>query len=397
MKILMVSSFLPFPLFSGGHVRLYNLIKELSGKHEITLVCEKRDNQTQKEIEEIEKICEKVITVNRKKQWTVKNIAKSVGSPNSFLVTGHTHQEMQGRISKELENNKFDIIHIETFYVYQNLPSVSIPVVLVEHNIEYLVYQKFADSVSPFLRPFLKQDVAKIRKEEEASWRRATKLVAVSSDDKKVMENADIVPEIVANGVDVDKFRVKLKTKNVKYKKVLFIGDFKWIQNRDAAKYILEEIWPEIKLKIKTENTQVKLWIVGRKIPAAIKALTSESDVLLDEESSVRPTEELFQEADVLLAPIRVGGGTSYKILESMSCGTPVVTTPLSADAIEATDNENILVGRTPAELAEKTVKILVDEKLYETIVVNGRKLIEEKYKWKKIASDLENIYNDLK
>ncbi len=91
MKILMISSYLPYPLHSGGQVRLYNLIKELSGKHEITLVCERRPHQTSEDIKEVEKICKKVVTVPRRKQWSLENVLKSVFSSHSFLVTGHTH------------------------------------------------------------------------------------------------------------------------------------------------------------------------------------------------------------------------------------------------------------------------------------------------------------------
>src|SRR6266571_3410274 len=145
MKILMVSSYLPYPLLSGGQVRLYNLIKELSAKHEITLICEKREYQTEKDIKEVEKICKKVITVSRGKQWSLQNIIKSGVLRNSFLVIGHTHKAMQEKIAEELAEDKFDLIHVETFYVMQNIPQVNLPMVLVEHNIEYQVYQRFVD------------------------------------------------------------------------------------------------------------------------------------------------------------------------------------------------------------------------------------------------------------
>ena len=140
----------------------------------------------------------------------------------------------------------------------------------------------------------------------------------------------------------------------------------------------------------------MKLWIVGRTIPDSIKSLTRDPDVLFDEENSARPASELFQEAAVLLAPIRVGGGTSYKILESMACGTPVVTTSLSANAIKANDEKELMVGQTAQGLAEKTIKILQDNELYEKISRNGRKLIEEKYTWKSIAKELETVYKNL-
>ena len=37
MKILMLTPYLPYPLLSGGQIRTYNLLKNLSKKHEITL------------------------------------------------------------------------------------------------------------------------------------------------------------------------------------------------------------------------------------------------------------------------------------------------------------------------------------------------------------------------
>ena len=95
MNILIVSSYLPYPLYSGGNVRLYNLLKELSKKHSITLICEKRPTQTQEDVTEVEKICEKVITVDRKKQWSLQNILKSGISSQPFLILGHTLPKMK--------------------------------------------------------------------------------------------------------------------------------------------------------------------------------------------------------------------------------------------------------------------------------------------------------------
>ena len=104
-------------------------------------------------------------------------------------------------------------------------------------------------------------------------------------------------------------------------------------------------------------------------------------------------TEKIFQEAAVLLAPIRIGGGTSYKILEAMSSGTPVVTMQMSADALSAVDGKEILVGKTAEELAEKSLEVLQNESLYTLISKNGRALVEKQYTWKKIGKRLEAVY----
>lgn len=389
MKILMVSSFLPYPLTSGGHIRLYNLLKNLSKKYEVTLLCEKRDFQAEKDIEQVRKFCKKVITVKRKKQWTLGNILKSVFSFNPFLTVGHTSSEMKDKIRHELVANNFDLIHVETFYVMQNVPKTNIPIVLAEHNIEYSVYKRFVDNSPLLLKPFLNWDVQKIKLIEKSFWKKVKILIAVSEKEKKIM-NADAV---VQNGVDVEKFKAQGNFMQAKFdekdKKILFIGDFKWLENRDTAEWIIKKIWPEIKVK---SSFKVKLWIVGKSIPDNIKNLTKDPNVIFDQNASA-DTYLIYKKSFVLVSPIRVGGGTSFKILEAMASGVPVVTTSLGAEGI--TSGDELIKADTVEDIVRKIVKLFNDKYYYEKVAKSARKLIEEKYDWKKITRKLEKVYEN--
>jgi glycosyltransferase involved in cell wall biosynthesis len=403
MRILVVSSFLPYPLFSGGHVRLYNLIKELSKNHKITLICEKRDYQTERDIKEVEKLCEQVVTVPRKKQWTFENILKSGFSRFPFLLVGHKSLEMKNHIVRVLNEKTYDLIHVETFYVYQNVPRTYLPKILIEHNIEYQVYQKYENISATYLKPLLKADIQKIKYWEEKTWKQASRVVAVSEFERKQIEKIVSNVAIVANGVDVQKYKMqnaKLKF-NKKEKRILFIGDFKWIQNQKAAEWILREIWPLIDSRLKTtkgpfgiNDSRIKLWIVGRNIPERLKNLGSEN-VIFDENAPAE-TEKIYQKATMLLAPITVGGGTSYKILESMASGLPVVTTHLGIEGLGAKPGVHALIGNTSEELADCVDTLIKEEKEFETIALNARKLIEQKYTWTTIAKELENVYKSV-
>ncbi len=388
----MISSFLPYPLFSGGHIRLYNLLKNLKDEHEITLICEKRDNQIQTDIEEVRKVCNKLITVNRNKQWTLKNILKTGFSSDPFLITGHKNKEMQLLINDELVRENYDLIHIETSYVYQNLPKVNIPVVVVEHNIEYLVYKKFASQANPVLRPFLNIDILKLKKTEERIWRKATRLVAVSNIEKRFMKRADVA--VVPNGVDTEIFKFRHFENIPQEKRILFIGDFKWIQNQDTLDFILTDIWPRIvnKLDDLGKNENLKLWIVGKNIPEKFKKLDNLEDVIFDENNKDE-TPNIFNNAFLLLAPFRVAGGTSYKILESMSSGTCVVTTDLGIVGLEAKKETHVLASETAEGLAQNVVELVLDKSLYKRLTLNARKFVEENYDWKIISKKLSEVY----
>ncbi len=388
MKILLISSFLPFPLHSGGQVRLYNLIKELSKRHKITLICEIRPHQTKKDIAEVATFCEAVHVVPRRKQWSLKNIARSGYSLYPFLLNGHTLLEMKQKIVEVLRDTRFDLIHIETFYVFQNLPKTYLPTVLVEHNIEYEVYQRFANTAPIVVRPLLMADIWKIKYWEKKFWQKAKEVVAVSEQDK--MKMAPFHATVVPNGVDPKQFPF-VKKKTGKEKRILFMGDFTWIQNRQAATWILTEIWPKIQEKL--SEKPIKLWIVGKHIPDSIKALGGE-DVVFDEHAPDE-TSKIYQKSYVLLAPIKVGGGTSYKILESMASGVPVVTTELGVKGLGAKHKSEALVGESSDELAKSVIELFSDEKVYEKIQKNARALIEEKYTWESITKTLEKVYNN--
>ena len=384
----MVSSFLPYPLFSGGHIRLYNILKNISKNNQVTLICEKRDYQTDQDIKEVKKVCHKLITVPRKLQWTISNVLKSGFSLNPFLVTGHTNSFMREKISEELKQ-KFDLIHVETFYVMQNLPKVKIPIILVEHNIEYLVYERFAKTAPFFIRPLLLLDVAKLKRSEKKYWSLATYVVTVSFKEKEIIERSRAFDvEVIPNGVDPQSFKMtdpekKFKTKE---KKILFIGDFRWIENRDSILWILKEIWP----RIHNLNPLLKLWVVGKRIPKYIKSFEGES-VNFDE-NAPSDTSLIYQNSFALLSPIRVGGGTSFKILEAMAEGVPVITTQLGIEGIKAIPNIHVLTSESSDGLANAVLK-LEEPGLYKTIVQNAQKLIEEKYTWESISKKLEVLY----
>jgi len=387
MKILMIASYLPFPLYSGGSIRLYNLIKNLSQIHDITLICEKRKNQTEEDINEVKRICKKVITVDRGSQWSPKNILNAGFSTHSFLVVGHTHLQMQQIIRDELVREKYDLIHVETFYVYQNLPRVFTPVVLVEHNVEYLVYTRYAKTAKAFLKPLLYADIFKLKKEEEGTWEKANKLVAVSYIERKLMQREDV--EVVPNGVDINSFKFRKFPKEDEEKRILFIGDFKWMQNKDALETILKDIWSEVEER--ANDPDLKLWVVGKNIPQGLKDLNKSKNVIFDEDNKDL-TSEIYQKAYVLLAPLRIAGGTSYKILEAMASGVGVVTTNLGIEGLEAKNNVDVLAGEI-YQLPEMVLELLHDRSLYKKLILNARKLAEKNYDWKMISEKLNDVY----
>jgi len=391
----MLTPYLPYPLLSGGQIRTYNLLKHFKDKHEITLFSFIRKDEERQYLPELEKFCRKVVVFKRRPAWSLSNILLAGFSAFPFvMISTYLSRSVRQAIHQEISQDNYDVIHAEPFYMMPNIPRTTIPILLVEQTIEYLVYQKYADDFRFFpLKPLLYLDVLKLRLWEEYFWRRATRLVAMSAEDRRLMLKATRglkKIDIVANGVDASYFNaVKHQVNGTPT--ILFVGNFKWLPNKDAATFLAREVWPLI---VNTQLPQAKLWIVGANPTTEIKALGKIPGVTV--EGEIADIRSAFARASVLLAPIRNGRGTKYKVLEAMAASLPVVTTPLGIDGLAVKPNQHVLVATTAKELAGATVNLLKNFKLGQQISRAAKDLITQKYNWSVISQNLDRIYREL-
>ena len=391
MKVLMITPYLPYPLYSGGQIRTYNLLKNLAKSHEITLFAFVKE-VVPDHIKALEKFCKKIEVFKRRKAWSIVNILVSGFSFYPFLVAIYYSLSLRKRIEEELSKNKYDLIHAETFYVMPNIPQTKVPILLVEQTIEYLVYAHFLETLSlKVFKPLLALDIFKLKFWEKFYWKRADKVVAMSASDKNKMRK--LVPnlsvEIIPNGVD-SSFFSKVKQKKGKSAVILFVGNFSWLQNREAVYFLIEKIWPNVKNKIK----DAQLLIVGRNPSEGIRSLVRNFKVQL--ESNVNDIRDVYAKSDMMIAPIFGPGGTRYKILEAMASSLPVVTTEMGAEGLPVKHREHILIANEQNTLTEQTVKLLRDKKLRDRISENARLLVQKEFDWRKISEKLDKLYKSV-
>lgn len=392
MKVLMLTPYLPYPLLTGGQTRSYNLIKRLSNLgHRITLFCLVKNEKEKEYVSELEKYCREVRIFKRpERPWTLTNILRTTFSVYPFLVIRNWAFGEKRSIEEILKKEKFDLIHAETFYVMPHIPKTKIPILLVEQTIEYLVYKHFVDEFRLFLfKPFLYIDVAKLKFWEKKFWMKASKVAAMSEEDKKTMKYQlpDLDVDIVPNGVDIEYFNKKVKERSLR-PTVLYLGNFTWLQNREAVKVLIAMIWP----LIKKEVPKSLLWIIGKDAKNFFSDLES-SDIRVDEVEDAR---EVYQAATVLVAPIYGGGGTRYKNFEAFASGLPVVTTSIGIGGTHAHDEVDVIIRDDPVDIANAAIELIRNPQMSEKIANNAKRLVREKYNWDQISQKLSQIYEGL-
>ena len=394
MKILMLTPYLPYPPSSGGNIRSFNLIKNLSKNHDIILVSLIKDEKEKDYAKYLNSYCKKIYTCKRSKTpWTISNIFKSVFGPNPLLIIRNFSPEAKDIINHLLKNEHFDLIHAETFYIMPHIPKTNIPILLVEQTIEYLVYEKFVRE-NVLLRPLM-LEVWKLKWWEKRYWRKANLVATVSdSDRKKILGiHPDINVEVIPNAAGEDLMSIFSEKKIIKQPIFLFQGNFFWLQNAEAANILTKNIFPKIKSKI----PNAKCYIAGQKANDKIGYLKNKGVKIIDIESDdIDQVKKVYREASLFIAPIEGPGGTRLKILGAMAAGVPVISSLIGVTGLAVTDKVNVLIANTEDEYVEKAVLVLENPKLYNAIRENARELIEHTYNWKKITEKLETIYHRL-
>jgi glycosyltransferase involved in cell wall biosynthesis len=274
-----------------------------------------------------------------------------------------------------------------------NIPKTPTPTLLVEQTIEYLGYQTFTVQKAPLpIRPLLMVDVAKLRFWENWYWKRADLLATMSEEDRqwilKRVQKARV--EVVANGIDVSHFQ-ETKPARPQNPTVLFVGNYKWLPNVDAAEYLIERIWPFIHKNIAT----AELRIVGRDVTDRIRRM-GEAMPGVRVIGEVEDIRDALSRAHVMLVPIRNGRGTRYKILESMAARLPVVSTTLGIEGIRAKDGMHALIRDTDRGLAEATIKLLNERASASRLSQAAFELVTAHYNWETISTDLDRMYQKL-
>lgn len=389
----MLTPYLPYPPSSGGQIRSFNLIKELSKDHEITLCSLIKYEDEKKYIERIKPFCKKVYVFKRsEKAFSLVNIIKTGFSTWPFLVIRNFSPSEKNALPEIIKEGNFDIIHAETFYVSPHIPQTKIPVVLVDQTIEYQVYKHYVDNYRfPFLKPLLYIDVSKLKYWETYYWKKAKGVVAVSESDAAIMKYlvSGLRATVIPNGFSEDfKDDVPVHFNHT----IVFQGNYAWLQNAEAARFLAKEVFP----KIVSQLSSVKLLISGQNTEI-ISDLKSDNITLNDlEDDDIVGVQKALRESGVLVAPLYGPGGTRLKILSAMAAKLPVVTTKVGIAGI-GKDGQSYLEGETAQELANQTVRLLKNKKLYGKIAENARKLVEKEYSYQAIAKKLNEVYLEAK
>src|SRR5262249_5570765 len=344
-----------WPVNTGGRIRSFPRLRELSCRHDATLVTTHAPAEDPQALAAALPRCE-VVSVpwapaKRGSARFALALARSWLSPLPVDLYKSRVPALGREVERRLAGHGVDLVVADFLLAAPNVAHLAAPpTVLFAHNVEHVIWQRMREvERRAWRRALLALESRKMRRYEARACASAQLTIAVSDADRRVLAAAapDARVRAVPTGVDVDYFAPDGVAEVPG--RLVFTGSMDWYPNEDGIAHFIEAVLPPVR--------RAGLTVVGRNPSARLRGAAAAAGVhvtgLVDD---VRPH---MAEAAVYVVPLRIGGGTRLKIFEALSMAKAVVSTAVGAEGLPLTPGRHFLQADDPAAFAEAVTSLL--------------------------------------
>lgn len=394
-RVLIVSPYHIHPPNHGSGVRLTNLIRSLADSSEIYVLIFSLTGENPEERAALEPYCARVdyhrwIPQTNPDRWGLRPAIAGVFRSDRAAA----------KIRDIVQAFDIDIVQLDHAELsqYRSIVPSNIPVILTEHDIAFRSHRRrhqlrfhtrFKEAQ---ILKASRIEIMRLFRYEIRNCRRIQQIHMMSEVDasylSQFLSNGGTQLLVAPNGVNTEDFRTP-ESAPVRHG-VLFVGSFNHLPNVDALEFLVNDIWPLVRLRVQ----DAQLTIVGANPSPRVRSMTDRPGITLAGE--VPDPRTYYHRHRVMVAPIRAGSGTRLKILEAFAAGIPVVSTSLGAEGIAAEDGRHIIIADRAMDFASAIERLLTDDSMSSSLAGAAAHLVRERYDWRHIANRVRAGYMEL-
>ena len=394
MKILQISPQFPYPLDDGGRKGIWGISKSLFERgNEITFIAYQKNLNNDFEDKSFN-IYRKLVLVEAQLENSLLGVLINLFSSVPYNISKYKTKKFKTLLINALLYDKPDVIHIDHLHMVWTGDIIrkiypDVPIILREHNIESNIMKRFSAKQKNYIIKVYSFIQYKKLVKYEAKWCGKVDccMMISSEDEKEILQlNPDVKTCIIPAGINIDKIgseKNKPKIKN----SICHIGPMDWYPNYDSLNWFLYSIFPEIL----SQKPEITLYIFGKgtekvKIPEKIR----------NNVTVVGFVNDLWKEVSqmqLVIVPLRIGGGIRIKILETMAAGINILSTTIGKEGIPVNDQEHILIADSEKDFSEKIIRYFNSEFEDSKMIDESIQLIKREFTWNSVGEKFENEY----
>lgn len=389
MRILWVKTGPLLPLDTGGKKRTHAMLTEISREHQVTYLSLLPHGQTLHDAEEADPyahqktwVPHKIPAKNTPAFWLRLGVM-ILGGTKPYALQCYHSPALESRLADLARADAFDLVICDFLAPALNFARVAFPcpVILFQHNMEAQIWGRLADNQRSFIkRHGLRMQHRRMRRWEKRLSALFDGVITVSPEDAAMAREDYQLRNVlghVPTGVDVNAFRPAPPRPAASPFTIGFLGSMDWMPNIDACLDFARETFPLVQAGVPGSRFK----IIGRNPSAAVRELARQN-ASIEVTGTVDDVQPHVHDCDVIVVPLKAGGGTRIKIYEAMAMGVPVVSTSIGAEGLHVSAGESILIADAPGPFAETLARCARQPDLRRSLAANALREVTARHSW---------------
>jgi polysaccharide biosynthesis protein PslH len=390
LRILICASSPPFPPMDGFHLLLDELMRGLQRSHDVRLVAQLPQGEGPQDTTDPNL---RLAPFRRRGR-----LHAAVSAPGTVLRSRPLSDDRRvaslwPAVEKELAVFSPDVVHVTPGRLAAMGPRLKgWPTVLGAVDARHLNVAAKAEAATGMMRLGLREQARRIRRLIATEYDRFGHVTVVTEEDRDAL--LSIVPTLrvtaIPNGVDTLTFR---PDPNIDRKpgRIVFTGTMNYAPNVTAAHFLATEVYPSLQER----HPEAELVLAGRHPSSSVRQLARNPTITVTGEvPDIRPW---LVGSHVFVAPMSSGTGIKNKLLEAMACGVPCVASPRALQGISVQSGRQVLIAEGLAATVEAVDRVLTQPELADVLGREGRRYVESKHSWSRVAADHETLYDHVR
>lgn len=399
MKILQLCHKPPLPKVDGGCIAMHNITDGLlkSGQDVRILVVETPKHPVKVEafpIDYLQNTHFESIFIDTTPH--LKEAVKAVLKRESYQISRFYSKSMVSKLVQILQNESFDIVHLESIYVVPYIPVIrkysNAKIVMRMHNIEHQIWERLSNNEKHLLKKFVfGANARQLEKVEKNILKEVDGYMTISQPDYDYFfaTASDKAGTVIPFGLDMENYEVEDDYIPSEKPKLFHIGSMNWSPNMEGIEWFLDEVWPDIHQKY----PELTFTMAGHGIPNKLYQRKDPNVLIV---GSVPSANEFMLDHDLMMVPLLSGSGIRIKIVEAMALGKVVVTTSVGAQGLDVVNGKHLFIADTPEEFLAVIDKCIATPDICSIIGENARDFISVYHNNDLITEQILDFYRQI-
>jgi glycosyltransferase involved in cell wall biosynthesis len=383
MRLLVVSTWSPWPPDNGSRVRAYQLLRRLARRHILTLLAFGEPGSPE-DRDALRAFCGhvEIVPPARLSGGRLRTRGLLSPVPRYFLQTDSA--QMRSVVAAHVKRHDAALaLQVDAARYLSGCPGVP----RVFEEVEVGAYRDAPlTETSPLRRVRRRLTWSKYRRFVRGLVDECDRSTVVSDAERGHLLAIGCDPDrvaVVPNGADAAEV---LPPRSPAAGRVIYPGPVAYPANLDAVRYFVREVFPLVR-RARPDATFV---VTGSTDGADLGDLVAIDGVSFT--GRVPQVESMLSESAACVVPLRVGGGTRLKVLQSMALGTPVISTRKGIEGLEVEAGREVLVANDSQAFAASVLRVLNETALANALSIAGHRLVRDRYSWDAIDGALERV-----